>query len=122
MVKIDYNIEDKLNPAIDEQLCWVEINPYSARYICIMHKDDIVAAINIPKEIDMRTVEISVNSAKRDIADDKEILEIEIACIADDEYNPYAILTGYIAVKYDVTIDIRTDTFYKKEGIKIVAI
>lgn len=122
MVKIDYNIEDKLNPAIDERLCWVEINPYSARYICIMRKDDIVAAINIPKEIDMRTVEISVNSAKRDIADDKEILEIEIACIADDEYNPYAILTGYITVKYDVTIDIRTDTFYKKEGIKIAAI
>lgn len=33
MVKIDYNIDDKLNPAIVGRL--VEINPYSARRIYI---------------------------------------------------------------------------------------
>ena len=121
MVKINYNVEDKFNPAIDEQLWWAEINPYSTRRIYIKHKDDLIAAINIPEEIDIRTVEISINSVERDKEADKETLGVEAACMMD-EYTPYAILAGYITVKYDVTIDIRTDTFYKKEGIKIAAI
>lgn len=119
MVKIDYNIDDKLNPAIVGRL--VEINPYSARRIYIKHKDNIIASIDVPEEIDIRTVEISVNSVKRDIEDNKEILEIEIVCIVDNEYNPYAILTGYITVKYneEITINISTATFFKKEAIEI---
>lgn len=121
MVKINYNVEDKFNPAIDEQLWWAEINPYSTRRIYIKHKDDLIAAINVPEEIDIRTVEISINSVERDKEADKETLGVEIACIVDNEYNPYAILTGYITVKYneEITINISTATFFKKEAIEI---
>lgn len=120
MVKINYNIEDKLNPAIDEQLWWAEINPYSTRRIYIKHKDDLIAAINVPEEIDIRTVEISINSVERDKEADKETLGVEAACMMD-EYTPYAILAGYITVKYnaEITINISASTFFKKEAIEI---
>ena len=120
MVKINYNVEDKFNPAIDEQLWWAEINPYSTRRIYIKHKDDLIAAINVPEEIDIRTVEISINSVERDKEADKETLRIEAACMMD-EYHPYAILAGYITVKYnaEITINISASTFFKKEAIEI---
>lgn len=118
MVEINYNVEDKFNPAIDGW--WVEINPYSARRIYIKHKDDLIAAIDVPKEIDIRTVEISINSMERDKEADKETLGVEVACMID-EYNPYVILAGYITVKYnaEITINISASTFFKKEAIEI---
>ena len=120
MVKINYNVEDKFNPAIDEQLWWAEINPYNTRRIYIKHKDDLIAAINVPEEIDIRTVEISINSVERDKEADKETLGVEAACMMD-EYTPYAILAGYITVKYnaEITINISASTFFKKEAIEI---
>lgn len=120
MVKINYNVEDKFNPAIDEQLWWAEINPYNIRRIYIKHKDDLIAAINVPEEIDIRTVEISINSVERDKEADKETLGVEAACMMD-EYTPYAILAGYITVKYnaEITINISASTFFKKEAIEI---
>lgn len=118
MVKIDYNIDDKLNPAIVGRLA--EINPYSARRIYIKHKDNIIASIDVPEEIDIRTVEISINSVERDKEGDKETLGVEAACMMD-EYTPYTILAGYITVKYneEITINISTATFFKKEAIEI---
>ena len=118
MKRINYNVEDKLNPYIDGW--WAEINPYSSRRIYIKYKDDLIAAINVPEEIDIRTVEISVNRVERDKEADKETLGVEAACMID-EYHPYAILAGYITVKYneEITINIRTATFFEKEAIEI---
>lgn len=120
MRRINYNVEDKLNPYIEERLWWVEIDPHSARRIYIKHKDDLIAAIDIPKKIDIRTVEISVNRVKKDKEADKETLGVEAACMMD-EYNSYAILTGYITVKYneEITINISTSVFFEKEAIEI---
>ena len=114
-----FEIEERLNPWIDG--CWAEINPYNARHICIKSNNNVIAAIDIPKNVDIRTVEISfVNMESNSIAA-KELFRIEAACMVDS-YNYHSILTGYVTTKYneEVVIKIRKVLFTKEEGIEII--
>lgn len=119
MLSIEFEIEEKLNPWI-EGWC-AEINPYNARRICIKSKNNIIAAIDIPKDVDIRTVEISVTNMESNSIADKELLRIEAACMVDS-YNYHSILTGYVTTKYkeEVVIKIRKMMFTEEEGIEII--
>lgn len=114
-----FEIEERLNPWIDG--CWAEINPYNARHICIKSKNDIIAAMDIPKNVDIRTVEISFTNMESNSIAAKELFRIEAACMVDS-YNYHSILTGYVTTKYneEVVIKIRKMLFTKKEGIEII--
>lgn len=112
-----FEIEERLNPWIDG--CWAEINPYNARHICIKSKNDIIAAMDIPKNVDIRTVEISVINMESNSIADKEILRIEAVCMVDS-YHYHSILTGYVTkYKEEVVIKIRKRDL-QEEGIEII--
>lgn len=113
-----FKIDEKLNPYVDG--CWVEINPYSSRRIWIKNANHIIAEINIPKEIDIRTIEISFIRTESDSLSDQDTLKVEVACMLN-ESDYYAILTGYATTKYDdeVIIKIQKTIFDKEEVIDI---
>lgn len=113
-----FEIDEKLNPYVDG--CWAEINPYSSRRICIKNSNHIVAEIDIPEEIDIRTMEISFIKTESDSLSDKDIFKIEAACMVD-ECDYYATLTGYVTAKCgdEVIIKIRQVVFEKEDVIEI---
>lgn len=119
MLNLNLDVEEKLNPAIEGR--WVEINPKEKRRICIKKDNNIIAAIDIPDDIDIRTVEIVFANTEHDRIADREVLMIEAEFMID-EYNYYAKLTGFITTKYNdnVYIKIREIMFSKEGGIEII--
>lgn len=119
MLNLNLDVEEKLSPAIEGR--WVEINPKEERRICIKKDNNIIAAIDIPDDINIRTVEILFTNTEHNSIADREVLMIEADCMID-EYNYYAKLTGFITTKYNdnVHIKIREIMFSEEGGIEIV--